>query len=428
MSQLDYNPADPDVAGLRMRAFLGIFLFLVIVAVVAATIIYFGPWRHPLCGAPQLFERYWRRRHSQRNNALTSVGDSRRPIHVFGIFFVIFASSASASTNVPSSTRRATPCAARRSESAPPECRCGACRRIRARSSTEPSRSHRLPAHRLRLLEPSPMQPRSPTSAERRSCLRPAFLLDRATRSQADCCACRLEPTTIDLRSAPVDLSEQADQQFARARRHAARLLDHHRDIATFANSAAVPKWSASAMMRHADAPLTLHAFCATLPRGHSCLIDKRRKAQRCIVRVAATKVFNSTRGESLMSKRLIIWGAVFALTVSTAPGANGRNPAGFGQGICGERLGGHFHAPVHTDGPVANVVMPTVDPDDYPTTTLPTPPGGTNPRPNWYAPPAKIGDNLYFLGTRIHTTFALVSSRRRDHPHRRQIRIRDGG
>jgi len=43
MSQLDYNPADPDVAGLGMRAFLGIFLFLAIVAVVAATIIYFGP-------------------------------------------------------------------------------------------------------------------------------------------------------------------------------------------------------------------------------------------------------------------------------------------------------------------------------------------------------------------------------------------------
>ena len=54
---------------------------------------------------------------------------------------------------------------------------------------------------------------------------------------------------------------------------------------------------------------------------------------------------------------------------------------------------------------------MPTVNPADYPTTILPTPPGGTPPRPNWYAPPAKIGDNLYFLGTRKHNTYALVSN-----------------
>jgi len=59
---------------------------------------------------------------------------------------------------------------------------------------------------------------------------------------------------------------------------------------------------------------------------------------------------------------------------------------------------------------PADQINKPTVNPDDYPTTELPTPPGGTNPRPNWYAPPAKIGDNFYFLGTRIHTTFALVS------------------
>lgn len=55
---------------------------------------------------------------------------------------------------------------------------------------------------------------------------------------------------------------------------------------------------------------------------------------------------------------------------------------------------------------------MPTVNPADYPTTTLPTPPGGTPPRANWYAPPAQIGDNFYFLGTRNHTTYALVSKR----------------
>jgi hypothetical protein len=43
MSQLNYDPNDPDVAGWGVRAFLGIFLFLAIVTVVAATIAYFGP-------------------------------------------------------------------------------------------------------------------------------------------------------------------------------------------------------------------------------------------------------------------------------------------------------------------------------------------------------------------------------------------------
>jgi metallo-beta-lactamase class B len=60
--------------------------------------------------------------------------------------------------------------------------------------------------------------------------------------------------------------------------------------------------------------------------------------------------------------------------------------------------------------GSAANRVTPTINPNDYPTILLPTPPGGTPPRENWYAEPAQVGDNLYFLGTRNHNTYALVA------------------
>ena len=38
------------------------------------------------------------------------------------------------------------------------------------------------------------------------------------------------------------------------------------------------------------------------------------------------------------------------------------------------------------------------------------TPPGPPA-RDRWYAEPAKVADNLYFLGTRIHSAWALVGS-----------------
>lgn len=63
----------------------------------------------------------------------------------------------------------------------------------------------------------------------------------------------------------------------------------------------------------------------------------------------------------------------------------------------------------VPTGGPL---VVPTLDPAKFPSADLPTPPGGKPPAANWYAPPAKIGDNLYFLGERAHNAFALVSRR----------------
>jgi metallo-beta-lactamase class B len=37
--------------------------------------------------------------------------------------------------------------------------------------------------------------------------------------------------------------------------------------------------------------------------------------------------------------------------------------------------------------------------------------PGGPPPRATWYAEPAKVADNLYFLGTKVHNSWALVGS-----------------
>jgi metallo-beta-lactamase class B len=36
---------------------------------------------------------------------------------------------------------------------------------------------------------------------------------------------------------------------------------------------------------------------------------------------------------------------------------------------------------------------------------------GGAPPRENWYAEPAKVADNLYFLGTKVHHAWAIVGS-----------------
>ena len=89
---------------------------------------------------------------------------------------------------------------------------------------------------------------------------------------------------------------------------------------------------------------------------------------------------------------------------------ANVQSAAGLGEGVCRHRLGRHLQRLCIPGISAANQVRPTIDPALYPSGDLPTPPGGTPPRENWYSPPAQIGDNLYFLGTRNHTTYALVA------------------
>jgi metallo-beta-lactamase class B len=116
------------------------------------------------------------------------------------------------------------------------------------------------------------------------------------------------------------------------------------------------------------------------------------------------------------MLKRSISCGVLFALTAGTAL-AQSATPTietlqSSAKALAGTDWPGVYMRLCIPTGAAAERVVPTINPADYPTTTLPTPEGGTPPRANWYSPPAQIGDNFYFLGTRNHNTYALVSKR----------------
>lgn len=113
------------------------------------------------------------------------------------------------------------------------------------------------------------------------------------------------------------------------------------------------------------------------------------------------------------MFKRLVLWGALCALTASpafaqTTPTVD--SLVASARTYAGADHGGTFKAVCVPPPAPGTQVVATVNPADYPTNTVPTPPGETNPRVNWYAPPAQLADNLYWLGTRNHSTYALVN------------------
>ena len=113
------------------------------------------------------------------------------------------------------------------------------------------------------------------------------------------------------------------------------------------------------------------------------------------------------------MFKRSVLWGALCTLIASpafaqTTPTVE--SLVASARTYAGADHGGTFKA-VCVPPPAAGAqVVATVNPANYPTNIVPTPPGETNPRVNWYAPPAQLADNLYWLGTRNHSTYALVN------------------
>jgi metallo-beta-lactamase class B len=103
--------------------------------------------------------------------------------------------------------------------------------------------------------------------------------------------------------------------------------------------------------------------------------------------------------------------GALFALAATTASAQTVDQYVSSAKALAGTDWPGTFTRLCISTVPAAQQVKPTLNPANYPTIDLPTPPGGSPPWQNWYAEPAQVGDNLYFLGTKNHNTYALVAS-----------------
>lgn len=114
------------------------------------------------------------------------------------------------------------------------------------------------------------------------------------------------------------------------------------------------------------------------------------------------------------MLKHSMLWGAVCALVAGTASAQSAaptiENLQASAKAYAGLEWPGTYTRLCIPTVDDANRVVPTINPADYPSADLPTPPGGSPPWQNWYSTPARIGDNLYFLGTRDHSTYALVT------------------
>ena len=118
-----------------------------------------------------------------------------------------------------------------------------------------------------------------------------------------------------------------------------------------------------------------------------------------------------------MRARRSIIWGAIYAMIAGSvsAPAYAQTVPTiealqASAKVYAGTDWAGTYVRLCIPGISAATQVRATIDPALYPSGDLPTPLGGTPPRENWYSPPAQIGDNFYFLGTRNHSSFALVA------------------
>ena len=117
-----------------------------------------------------------------------------------------------------------------------------------------------------------------------------------------------------------------------------------------------------------------------------------------------------------MQPRRSIIWGAIYALIAAPVTAQAQVQPTptiealqASAKAYAGTDWAGTFTR-LCVPGVTGNRIVPAINPALYPSGDLPTPAGGTPPRENWYSPPAQIGDNFYFLGTRNHSTYALVA------------------
>jgi metallo-beta-lactamase class B len=117
-----------------------------------------------------------------------------------------------------------------------------------------------------------------------------------------------------------------------------------------------------------------------------------------------------------MRTRRSVVWGAIYTMVAAgvSAPAIAQPMPTVESLQALAKAYAGTDWAGTYTrlciPGVTGSLIIPTINPALYPSGELPTPPGGTPPRENWYSPPAQVGDNFYYLGERAHSAWALVA------------------
>jgi metallo-beta-lactamase class B len=110
----------------------------------------------------------------------------------------------------------------------------------------------------------------------------------------------------------------------------------------------------------------------------------------------------SSTNDEGASMKSRIVTGALFLMTVGSAPA---QTPAATVDGYLSEAKAA---AGMHWAGTFLRLCVPPLEAERRRPRSGPR---AVPARETWYADPAKVADNLYFLGTKSHNSWALVGS-----------------